>query len=87
MLPISSRRRARRLLCAGALMFAGISSASAQEATKASGGRLVAPAEVMLYIHSDLKSTDFVQPLVCALQLVLTAPVSTQTLTLPLGSE
>jgi predicted Zn-dependent protease len=41
----------------------------------------------VLYIHSDLKSTDFVQPLVCALQRVLIAPVSTQTLKLPLGSE
>jgi predicted Zn-dependent protease len=48
---------------------------------------LVAPAEVVLYIHSDLKSTDFVQPLVCALQRVLTAPVSTKTVTFPLGSE
>lgn len=85
--PNSSQRRARRLLCAGALIFAGILNASAQDAPKATGGRLVAPAEVVLYIHSDLKSTDFVQPLVCALQRVLTAPVSTQSLTLPLGPE
>jgi predicted Zn-dependent protease len=83
---ISSRRRARRLLCAGALICAGISSASAQ-APKTSNGRLLAPAEVVLYIHSDLKSRDFVKPLVCALQRVLTAPVSTQAWTLPLGPE
>src|SRR5437879_1235864 len=45
---------------------------------------LVAPTEVVLYIHSDLKSTDFVRPLVCALQRVLAAPVSTRILDLPL---
>ncbi|RZN29035.1 hypothetical protein [Bradyrhizobium sp. Leo121] len=48
---------------------------------------LTAPSEVILYIHSDLKSVDFVQPLVCALQRVLSAPVSTQTLDLQLGPE
>ncbi len=37
-------------------------------------GGLIAPAEVVIYIQSDLKRTDFVQPLVCALQRVLTAP-------------
>jgi predicted Zn-dependent protease len=86
MLLILSHQRARRLLCAGALVFAFIPGASAQDA-KASGGQLIAPAEVVLYVHSDLKSTDFVQPLVCALQRVLNAQVSTQTLALPLGSE
>jgi predicted Zn-dependent protease len=85
--PISSHPRARRLLCAGALILTGLSSASAQDAAKPAGGSLLAPAEVVLYIHSDLKSTDFVQPLVCALQRVLTASVLTRTLTLPLGSE
>jgi hypothetical protein len=75
------RRRLRRLLFAAAWLVAGVSTALAQQ------GRLVAPAEVVLYIHSDLKSTDFVQPLVCALQRVLVAPVSTQISTLPLGPE
>jgi predicted Zn-dependent protease len=84
---ISSHKTARRLLYAGALLFIGLSSASAQSAPKASGGALTAPAEVVLYIHSDLKSTDFVAPLVCALQRALVAPVSTQTLALPLGAE
>ena len=48
---------------------------------------LVAPAEILLHVHSDLKSTDFVRPLVCALQRVLVAPVSTRTLDLRLGPE
>jgi hypothetical protein len=87
MQPILSHRTARRLLCAGALLFAGLSSASAQGAPKASGSGLVAPAEVVLYIHSDLERTDFIPPLVCALRRVLTAPVSTQSLKLPLGPE
>jgi predicted Zn-dependent protease len=68
-----------RLLFAAAWLFAGAFPAPAQQ--------LVAPAEVVLYIQSDLKSTDFVQPLVCALQRVLAAPVSTQILDLPLRPE
>ena len=77
-------QRSRRLLLAVAWLFAAAPSAPAQ-APHASG--LVAPAEIVLYTQSDLKSTDFVQPLVCALQRVLVAPVSTQTLRLPLGPE
>ncbi|MBR1122989.1 hypothetical protein JQ628_15795 [Bradyrhizobium lablabi] len=64
------------------LLLAGTSVAPAQEQP-----RVVAPAEVVLYIQSDLKRTEFVQPLVCALQRVLAAPVSVQTLDLPLGPE
>jgi predicted Zn-dependent protease len=75
---ISNDRRLRRLFAAASLL-ASASSAPAQE--------LVAPAEIALYIHADLKSTDFVQPLVCALQRVLTASVTTQIMDLPLGSE
>jgi predicted Zn-dependent protease len=70
-----------------ACLLAGVFAASAEEPIGKAGGGLVAPAEVVLYIHSDLKSTDFVQPLVCALQRVLTAPVSVQTLDIPLGPE
>ena len=47
----------------------------------------IAPAEVVLYIQSGLKRTDFVHPLVCALQRVLVAPVSVQALDFPLGPE
>lgn len=68
------------------LLLAGTSGAPAQEQPRESAGP-IAPAEVVLYIQSDLKRTDFVQPLVCALRRVLTAPVSVQALDLPLGSE
>jgi predicted Zn-dependent protease len=68
-----------RLLFAASWFVAGACTAPAQE--------LVAPAEIVLSIQSDLKSTDFVQPLVCALQRVLVAPVSTRTLDLRLGPE
>jgi predicted Zn-dependent protease len=74
--------RSWQLLIATAWLLAGASTAPAQ----VSSG-LVAPAEVVLYIQSELKSIDFVQPLVCALQSVLTAPVSTQIIELPLGAE
>jgi hypothetical protein len=66
--------------------LAGTSTAPAQEQPRMVAGP-IAPAEVVLYIQSDLKRTDFVHPLVCALQRVLTAPVSVQALDLPLGSE
>jgi hypothetical protein len=76
-----------RLLFAVAWLLAGASIAPAQEPLRKESSGLVLPAEVVLYIHSDLKSTDFVQPLVCTLQRVLTASVSTQILDLPLGPE
>jgi predicted Zn-dependent protease len=81
------KRGLRQQLLTLACLFAGVLTASAEEPARKTGGGLVAPAEVVLYIHSDLKSTDFVQPLVCALQRVLTAPVSVQTLDIPLGPE
>jgi predicted Zn-dependent protease len=74
-----SNHRLVRLLIVAASLVASASSALAQQ--------LVAPAEVVLYIHADLKRTDFVRPLVCALQRVLTAPVSTQISSLRLGPE
>jgi predicted Zn-dependent protease len=80
-------RGLRQQLLAAACLLAGALTASAEEPARRTGGDLVAPAEVVLYIHSGLKSTDFVQPLVCALQRVLTAPVSVQTLDIPLGPE
>jgi hypothetical protein len=76
-----------RLLPAAALILASASAALAQTPVGRASNSLVPPAEVVLYIHADLKSTDFVQPLVCALQRVLVAPVSTQTLDLRFGPE
>lgn len=81
------RQWARRPLLAGALLLFSTSMVPAQDKHGSENRGLVAPAEIVLYVHSDLKSTDFVQPLVCALQRVLTAPVLVQTLDLPLGSE
>jgi len=75
-----------RLLFAAVWLVVGVSNAAAQTVSKISSG-LVAPDEIVLYIHSELKSTDFVEPLVCALRRVLIAPVSTQMLELPLESE
>ncbi|NEV02261.1 hypothetical protein [Bradyrhizobium uaiense] len=71
-----------RLTLAGASLLLGSSATSAQESKG-----LHAPTEIRLYIHSDLKDTDFVRPLVCALKRVLVAPISTQDLRLPLGKE
>jgi hypothetical protein len=72
-MPDRLNRGLRQLLVAACLL-AGAFTVSAEEPVGKTGGGLVAPAEVVLYIHSDLKSTDFVQPLVCALQRVLIAP-------------
>jgi predicted Zn-dependent protease len=68
------------------ILLAGTSGVLAQEQLREVAGP-IAPAEVVLYIQSDLKRTGFVQPLVCALQRVLTAPISVQAIDLPLGSE
>ena len=48
----------------------GSSPAAAQ-----SSGTLVAPAEVVIFVPAALKSRDFIDPLVCALERVLVAPV------------
>jgi predicted Zn-dependent protease len=48
---------------------------------------LSAPSEVMLYVHSEMTRTEFVERLECALKHVLVAPVSTQDLKLALGRD
>ncbi len=48
---------------------------------------LAGPSEVVLYIHSEMKRTDFVERLECALKHILVAPVSTQDLQLALGRD
>jgi predicted Zn-dependent protease len=52
--------------------------------SKASG-LLVAPSQITLYIHSDLKDTAFVEPLVCSLRRVLAADVDWKEISLPLN--
>jgi hypothetical protein len=60
-------------------LLGGMSAAHAQE--------LSPPSEVVLYIHSEMKRTEFVERLECALKHVLVAPVSMQDLKLALGRE
>lgn len=48
---------------------------------------LSGPSEIVLYIHSEMKRTDFVERLECALKHILVAPVSTQDLKLSLGRD
>jgi predicted Zn-dependent protease len=46
--------------------------------------RLVAPDEIVIYVHKDMKETDFVDGLVCELGRVLVAPVRATNIDLPL---
>jgi hypothetical protein len=66
-------------ICLTIWLPAAISAAHAQG--------LAGPSEVVLYIHSELKRTDFVERLECALRHILVAPVSTQHLRLALGKD
>jgi predicted Zn-dependent protease len=59
----------------------------AQAPVGRSGKPLVAPKEIVLYLHPDLKSTAFVEILICALERVLTAPVRATPLELPLTTD
>jgi predicted Zn-dependent protease len=45
---------------------------------------LVAPDEIVIYVHTDMTNTDFVEGLVCELGRVLVAPVRATTSDLPL---
>jgi predicted Zn-dependent protease len=49
--------------------------------------QLSAPSDVVLYVHSDMKRTEFVERLECALKHILVAPVSTRELKLVLGAD
>jgi predicted Zn-dependent protease len=60
-------------------LLGALSAASAQT--------LTAPSEVVLYVHSEMKRTEFIDHLECALRHVLVAPVSTQELRLALGDD
>jgi predicted Zn-dependent protease len=59
----------------------GASGAAGQPA------QLAGPAEVVIFVPNTLKSTDFIEPLVCALKRVLVAPVSTLKIGLPLSRD
>lgn len=45
----------------------------------------VMPREVVLYVQSDLPDSGFVDPLVCALERVLTVPITVKTSNFPIG--
>ena len=60
-------------------LLGALSAASAQT--------LTAPSEVVLYVHSEMKRTEFVERLECALRHVLVAPVATRELKLVLGRD
>jgi hypothetical protein len=51
------------------------------------GLSLRAPREVVLYLHPSLRYRDFVEPLVCMLQGVLLAKVSTKEIDFPLDAS
>src|SRR5262245_52961083 len=45
------------------------------------------PREVVLYAHEQLKNSDFVEPLACALRKTVAAPVIVKKTNFPLGSD
>lgn len=69
------------IACAGSSVGTAIA-----EADVTHGPRRV-PSEVIIYLHPEIKDRDFVDPLVCALEKILIAPVSTKDLPLSLGPE
>src|SRR5215471_10173942 len=75
----------RRFLKGATLLMVVTAVALSKAAAQSASGHLTAPAEVVLYVHSELRSTAFVEPLVCMLKRVLVAPVSAKDLDLPLG--
>jgi len=81
------RIRFYQLLFAGTLLLTCTIIPTTKVALGQSGINLVAPDEVSLYLHAELKNTDFVEPLVCSLKRVLVAPVETHTLNLSLSPE
>jgi predicted Zn-dependent protease len=70
-----------------AALLLGTATAWAQAPTGKSGAPLLAPQEVVLYVHSQLKSTDFIEPLICALSRVLVAPVRRVSIDLPITRD
>jgi predicted Zn-dependent protease len=81
------RKQCIRSLFAVVGLLAGGSAALAQNDSGKSTGTLLAPDAVLLYAHKELKSTDFIEPLVCALRRVLVAPVEVQSAEVPLGPD
>lgn len=47
----------------------------------------VVPRDILIYVHSDMPNTDFVDPLVCALKKTLVAPVRAERFVLPIDTS
>lgn len=60
---------------------------SAYAQAQVTGSPQRVPSAVVLYLHPEVTDRSFVEPLLCALERVLVAPVSTKDLPLPLGPE
>jgi predicted Zn-dependent protease len=71
--------RLSRFLAVVAILLPGAPPAFAQS--------LAAPDEIVLYVHKDMKNTDFVEGLVCELGRVLVAPVRAVDIDLPLNRD
>jgi predicted Zn-dependent protease len=56
-------------------------------AGNASAQRLLAPGEVVIFVHQGMTNADFVEPLVCALSKVLRPPVRVSTIDLALTED
>jgi predicted Zn-dependent protease len=77
----------RTLLAVLGFALIEVASGSASAESQATLGPQRVPSAVVLYLHQDVTDRRFVEPLLCALERVLVAPVSTQDLPLPLGPE
>ena len=62
-----------------ALLILATGSASAQ--------KLIPPDEIVIHVNSDVRNTEFVEPLVCELSKVVHAPVRAKKIDLPLTDD
>lgn len=69
------------------LAYLATAAACLAEGTADAQAPLITPQGIVLYVHSDLKNTDFVEGLVCELSRVLAAPVRAATVDLPLRAD
>ena len=83
----NARAHEWRQLPPEAIVYNAGNRAAQTPQTQHTDGALGPTDEVVLYVHADLKRTDFIQPLVCALRRVLVAPVHVADIDLPLGSD
>jgi predicted Zn-dependent protease len=73
--------------CALYFMLLACAEVAGAQSVSTSPSWLAAPDGVTLYVHSDMKYTDFVEPLICALRRVLVAKIDQKDLRLPLTTS